>query len=268
MSTYAIGDIQGCYRTLQLLLERIEFDPGKDRLWLVGDLVNRGPRSLEVLRWATNLGDRVTAVLGNHDIHLIARAEGVRRRGARDTLDEVLRAPDAASLIQWLVERPFFHQERDIVMVHGGLLPSWTLEQAAALASEAADALRSPESRLELLHALYDNEQPARWSPSLDGLLRMRVIVDAFTRLRTLTEDGEACTDFSGPPEEAPPGCRAWFELAKTGQATVVFGHWAALGLYIDERFVGLDSGCVWGGALSAMRLEDREIFQQPNAEQ
>ena len=268
MSTYAIGDIQGCYRTLQLLLHRIQFDPTKDRLWLLGDLVNRGPNSLEVLRWATNLGDRVTAVLGNHDMHLIARAHGLRLGGSLDTLDEVLLAPDAASLVQWLVERPFFHRERDIVMVHGGLLPSWTLEQAATLASEATTALRSPESRLNFLHTVYDSELLKNWRLSLDGPSRMGVIGAVLTRLRTLTKEGEVCSEFSGPPEEAPPGCLPWFRLRKTEKTTVLFGHWAALGLYIDKHFVGLDTGCVWGGSLTAMRLEDREIFQQPNQEQ
>ncbi len=243
MATYVIGDVQGCFITLERLLVRIDFDPSHDRLWFVGDLVNRGPSSLDVLRFIRELDDRAVVVLGNHDLHLIARSRGTRERKPRDTFDDVLEAPDRDALIEWLLNRPLLHREGDHVMVHAGLLPQWSLEEAEALARKAEKKLR--DDRLDK---------------------SLRIAVDAFTRLRTCTESGEMCLDFAGPPEQAPAGCRPWFELAEIpGATTIFFGHWASLGLHLGTNAIGLDTGCVWGGALTALRLEDRKLVQEPS---
>jgi bis(5'-nucleosyl)-tetraphosphatase (symmetrical) len=264
MATYVIGDVQGCFITLERLLRRVDFDPVRDRIWLVGDLVNRGPDSLSVLRWAKAMERSVTVVLGNHDLHLIARSEGIREPRRRDTFDDVLRAPDCDSLIEWLVGRPFLHREGDFVLVHAGLLPAWSLEQAEAQAWEAQETLRS-RKRYGLLEVVEDSGVASRWSTELTDPERMRVSVDAFTRLRTLTKDGEMC-DFAGPPEQAPEGCRPWFELCSfPEEVTVLFGHWAFLGLHLGRNAIGLDTGCVYGRSLTALRLEDRQLFQEPS---
>jgi bis(5'-nucleosyl)-tetraphosphatase (symmetrical) len=265
MATYVIGDVQGCFITLTRLLRRFDFDSASDRVWLVGDLVNRGPDSLEVLRWAKAMGSRVTAVLGNHDLHLLARAEGLREPRQRDTLEAVLGAPDRDSLLEWLLGRPFLYREDDYVLVHAGLLPAWTLDEAEALAWEAQETLRS-RRRYQLLEIYEDGGPPPRWEPELTAVDRTRLAVDAFTRLRTLKADGEVCLDFSGPPGKAPEGCRPWFELCSLPPAvTVLFGHWAALGLHVGGNAIGLDAGCGWGGTLTALRLEDRRVFQEPS---
>jgi bis(5'-nucleosyl)-tetraphosphatase (symmetrical) len=265
MATYVIGDVQGCFITLTRLLRRVDFDSANDRIWLVGDLVNRGPDSLEVLRWAKSMGSRVTAVLGNHDLHLIARAEGARVPKRRDTLEKVLEAPDRDSLIEWLLGRRFLHREGDHVLVHAGLLPAWSLEEADALAWEAQEALRS-RRRYQLLESFEGGVAPARWDAELTAIERTRLAVDAFTRLRTLRADGELCLDFTGPPADAPAGCRPWFELSSLPETvTVFFGHWAALGLHLGRNAIGLDTGCAWGGSLTALRLEDRRVFQEPS---
>lgn len=264
MATYVIGDVQGCFASLQQLGTRIGFDAEADRLWFVGDLVNRGPRSLEVMRWVRSLGDRAVTVLGNHDLHLLARLEGVRGEGRRDTLDEVLDAPDRDELCDWLAHRPLLFQQSGFVMVHAGLLPQWCLVEAAELASEVERGLRS-SSRGNLLGALYGSEPGTRWESSLSGTARYKAIVGAFTRLRTCTKIGELCADYAGAPGGAPSGCRPWYEWEHDRVETVLFGHWAALGLYQGHGVVGLDTGCVWGRSLTAYRLEDGKIFQQPN---
>lgn len=266
MATYAIGDIQGCFRTLHRLLERIHYDPEQDRLWLVGDLVNRGPQSLEVLRWVRAQGDRVTTVLGNHDLHLLGRAFGTREAKQSDTLDGVLEAPDRQDLIEWLRGRPLLHREGPFVLVHAGLLPAWTLEEAQQLAREAEAALRGPKPR-RFLEAMAG--AAPYWTDDLDPEDRSRVAIQALTRLRTTRKDGRSIEEFSGPPERAPEDCRPWFELwdSQAAEVTVVFGHWAALGLRIQPGFMALDTGCVWGGMLTAARLEDGEVFQEPLAD-
>lgn len=262
MATWVIGDIQGCFRTLQGLLGRIEFDPSEDRLWLVGDLVNRGPASLEVLRWARSLGGAVTAVLGNHDIKLLAVAEGEWELKRGDTISDVLHAPDRDELLQWLRERPFVHVDGEWVLVHAGLPPTWTAHEAAALSEEASAMLRGP-GRAGLFRALR-NGPSRRWDESLQGVARIAAIVTALTRLRTCTRDGEACDDFAGPPDLAPEGCVPWFDLPRRSHdARVVFGHWAALGIMVRQDVVALDSGCVWGRHLSAYRLEDGRLVQE-----
>lgn len=267
MPTYAIGDIQGCYRTLRRLLRRIRFDEDADRLWLVGDLVNRGPRSLEVLRWVREQGDRVTTVLGNHDLHLLGRAYETRAPKSRDTLDPVLSAPDRTELIDWLRRRPLLHREGEFVLLHAGLLPSWTLERGTELAREAGTVLAGP-SPGRLLRALVDARPPA-WREGLAPEDRWRVAVQALTRLRTCRDDDRVCEGFSGPPEEAPEGCRPWFERRDdhAARVTVVCGHWATLGLRLRPGLMALDSGCVWGRELTAVRLEDRKVYQEPLAE-
>lgn len=261
MATYAIGDIQGCFEALGALLERIAFDRARDRLWFVGDLVNRGPHSLEVLRFVRELGERTTVVLGNHDLHLACLAEGSTRRRADDTLDAVLAAPDARELLAWLRQRSLLHVENGYAMVHAGLLPQWSLERAQGLAREVESALRAPDYR-ELLAHLYGSE-PRSWDESLTGWERLRVIVNAMTRMRFCTPAGTM--EFSAKGIEPPAGYVPWFETrAARFEPTLVCGHWSALGLSVSRRLVALDSGCVWGGALSALRLEDRALFQVP----
>jgi len=246
MATYVVGDVQGCFITLQRLLARIDFDPARDHLWLVGDIVNRGPDSVKVLRFARSLRESAVVVLGNHDLHLIARIRGARERKRRDTFDDVLAAEDRDELINWLLARPLLHRDGAFVMVHAGLLPGWTLDEAESLARKAEKKLRA--DRLGQLGK------------------SLRVAVDAFTRLRTCNEAGEMCLDFAGPPEDAPKGYRPWFELASIPDGvTVLFGHWASLGLHLGTNAIGLDTGCVWGGALTALRLEDLRLFQEPS---
>lgn len=256
MATYAIGDIQGCFEPLQRLLRRIRYSRS-DRLWLVGDLVNRGPQSLEVLRWARRQGDRVVAVLGNHDLHLLSRAAEVSGPKRRDTLSEVLAAPDRGRLLSWLGARPLLHRRGNTLLVHAGLSPDWSLWEAARRARRCERALRGPQGR-ELLAAV-NGARPT--SPELAALA---ADIAVFTRLRTLRRSRAPCESFNGTLEEAPRGCLPWFRFPRRASAevTVVFGHWAALGLHLERRVLALDSACVWGGALTAVRLDDRAVFQ------
>lgn len=267
MATYVIGDIHGCFDSAQALLEEIRYRPEEDRLWLVGDLVNRGPRSLAVLRWAKGLGERAAVVLGNHDLHLLARAAGVSEARPKDTLDEVLADEDAPELLAWLRSRPLLHREGRWAMVHAGLLPPWSVAGAAPLAREAERALRGRGTK-HLLAAVKTPPFPA-WSEELPTFERRRLAVSTFTHLRTLTEDGRPCERFAGPPAEAPPGCCPWFERPhrREPELTLVFGHWAALGLHLGRGVICLDTGCAWGGKLTALRLEDRALFQVENQE-
>jgi bis(5'-nucleosyl)-tetraphosphatase (symmetrical) len=264
MATYAIGDIHGCFETLRRLLRRISFDPRQDRLWFVGDLVNRGPRSLEMLRWAAEQGDRIVVVLGNHDLHLLARAAGVAEIKKRDTLEAVLEAPDRDDLLAWLQNRPLVHRDGDLLLVHAGLFPSWGLADAERLAREVEERLRSDKAK-ELL-AAGGEKRADRWQQDLKREERLRVALAGFARLRTLDDQERMCPDFSGPPREAPRGCRPWFSVShrRSAGATVLFGHWAALGLHVADGVAGLDTGCAWGRELTALRLEDRGIFQEP----
>lgn len=261
VSTYAIGDIHGCYDQLQRLLELIRYDPQVDRLWLTGDLVNRGPQSTEVLRWAVNQGDRVTAVLGNHDLHVLALERGVLEPNGKRTVEKVFQASDRDTLIDWICNRPLLHRQGDWVLVHAGLMPCWTIEQAQSLAQEVEGALRGPKGD-KLLAAYYKRRQ-ARWRNDLTELKRHRVGLAAFTLLRTCAPDGTLFTEFSGAMWEAPKGAKAWFSYPKRESidAKVVFGHWAALGFHTEPGIVALDSGCVWHGRLTAMRLEDERVF-------
>ena len=260
-ATYVIGDIHGCFATLQALWPQMGFDLERDRLWLVGDLVNRGPRSLEVLRWARDLdgqlGERLQVVLGNHDLHLLARYDGIATPHSKDTLEELLAAPDVDVLLSWLSRRPLIVCQDELVLVHAGLLPQWTAEIAAGLGREIEPILQDPAQRRPLLERSRAARQDPCWAPR-------RAVLSALTGLRTCTRQGEPCK-FKGPPQDAPPRCLPWFEVAGrlSARQTVVFGHWAAMGLRLMPSALGLDSGCVWGRGLSALRLEDRALFQQ-----
>ncbi|PKN57595.1 MAG: symmetrical bis(5'-nucleosyl)-tetraphosphatase [Deltaproteobacteria bacterium HGW-Deltaproteobacteria-14] len=264
MATYAIGDIQGCYEPLMRLLGRVAFDPEVDRLWIVGDLVNRGPSSLRVLRWMVEHERAVVAVLGNHDVHLLARHAGVAKASRDDTLDGILEAHDADVLVAWLARRPLAHREDDRLMVHAGLLPSWTPEAALALAREIEEELRGPD-RAKFLADLY-RDKGRRFDAGLGRRERRLAAAAVLTRLRAVDADGQMVARFKGPPEELGRGQVPWFRAPgrASGDVTLIFGHWATLGLWLEERVMALDTGCVWGGSLTAVRLEDRAVFSVP----
>lgn len=267
MATYAIGDIQGCFSDLLELLRRIGFERSRDRLWFVGDLVNRGPQSLEVLHFVRSLGDGAIVVLGNHDLHLAMLAEGFGVANEEDTLAEVLAAADSGELVAWLRSRPLFHVEGAFAMVHAGVLPQWSVAQAKALSEEVHSALISPNYRDFLAH-MWGSE-PTAWRDDLEGWDRLRVIVNAMTRMRYCTLDGAMELRAPGakaPPERGPPGCMPWFDVPRRASAdhTIVCGHWSALGFRQSPNLLALDSGCLWGGSLTAVRLEDRRAFQVP----
>lgn len=271
MATYAIGDIQGCYEPLRRLLDYISFDPGRDRLWFVGDLVNRGPKSLEVLRLVKGLGSAATTVLGNHDLHLVMQSEGYGKPNKEDTLEDILEAADRDELMAWLRSLPLFHVEDGFAMVHAGLLPSWSVEQAQALSDEASAALLADNYR-DFLANMWGSE-PVAWRDDLAGWDRLRVVVNAMTRMRFCTPEGSMefrAPGSKGPPERGPAGCVPWFEAPNRASAgcTVVCGHWSALGFRQEANLLALDSGCLWGGALTAVRLEDRRVYRLPCARQ
>jgi bis(5'-nucleosyl)-tetraphosphatase (symmetrical) len=259
---YAIGDVQGCQSRLLELLERLDAGPDRARLIFVGDLVNRGPQSLATLRTVRGLGERADVVLGNHDLHLLAAAHGIRKPSASDTFTEILAAPDRDAILEWLRHQPLARFHNGHLLVHAGVLPQWTAQQTLDLAGEVERALSGP-NWVEFLQQMYGNE-PAKWDDSLQGMDRLRCIVNALTRIRYCTPDG--VMDFS-TKESDGPGAAAllpWFEAParRTENVSVVFGHWSALGLVLRPNLIGLDTGCVWGGKLTAVRLEDRAVFQ------
>jgi bis(5'-nucleosyl)-tetraphosphatase (symmetrical) len=256
MATFAIGDVQGCFDELRALLARIGFS-ATDRLWFVGDLVNRGPKSLEVLRFVRDLGGRAVVVLGNHDLHLIAQHEGIEAPRRADTFHDVLDAPDGGELIAWLRDRPMMHVQDGFAMVHAGLLPQWSIAQAKVLGDEVRAALHAGE----FLRHMYGN-QPARWDDALTGWDRLRVIVNAMTRMRYCDRQGRMALQAGGT--EPPRGYLRWYETRKKDRETLLFGHWSQLGLVFAPGLAGLDSGCIWGGRLSALRLDDRMLLQVP----
>ncbi|MFH1494358.1 MAG: symmetrical bis(5'-nucleosyl)-tetraphosphatase [Pseudomonadota bacterium] len=262
MPTYAIGDLQGCHAALEKLLEHIEFDAKKDRIWLVGDLINRGTGSVAILRWAMGLGDALVTVLGNHDLHTLAVAEGFVPLHRSDTIQDILQAPDRDELLHWLRQQPLAYREDDFFLVHAGLLPQWTPEQALALAGEVESVLRGEDYR-DFLEHMYGNE-PRRWRDDLRGMKRLRLITNAMSRLRFCTSDGTIDFSHKGPLGSQPAELLPWFDVpGRASQGvTVLFGHWSALGLMQQPNLVALDSGCLWGGELSALRLEDRQVFQ------
>jgi bis(5'-nucleosyl)-tetraphosphatase (symmetrical) len=264
VNIYAIGDLQGCLAPLEALLRKLPLDGENDRLWFVGDLVNRGPQSLETLRFVKNLGERAVVVLGNHDLHLLCVAEGFAKNHAGDTLDPILQAPDRDELLHWLRHCPLMHTEGGYSMVHAGVLPEWSLQQARLLAGEVEDALRGPGYR-DFLKAMYGNK-PSHWNDSLSGMDRLRVITNGFTRIRLCTPDGHMEFSYKGELKDAPLGYLPWYALPqrKTRNDTIIFGHWSALGLQLDSNILALDTGCLWGRHLTAVRLSDRMLFQVP----
>ncbi|MDT3679583.1 MAG: symmetrical bis(5'-nucleosyl)-tetraphosphatase [Burkholderiaceae bacterium] len=253
--TWAIGDVQGCLDSLLALLPQL---PSDARLWLVGDLVNRGPRSLDALRWAIEQGERVVTVLGNHDLHLLAVAAGIRRAHRTDTLDEILAAPDRDALLDWVRTRPLAHFDDGWLMVHAGVLPQWSVERTLELAYEVHRMLSGPRW-LDFLREMYGNE-PATWSDSLRGNDRLRVIVNALTRIRFCTANGRMEFAAKEGMETAPAGYLPWFDVPGRASAgtPIVFGHWAALGWLDRPNLLSIDTGCVWGRELTAVRLQDR----------
>lgn len=261
MATYAIGDIQGCFQPLQRLLQKISFDQAKDTLWFTGDLVNRGPQSLEVLRFISSLPDSCyRTVLGNHDLHLIACAYGARQVQPGDTLTEILNAADCEQLIAWLIKQPLLvHDEKlNYVMTHAGIPPLWDLAEAKRLAQEVESILRgkNPET---FLKAMYGNE-PRVWRNDLSGNERLRVIVNYFTRMRFCDVAGGLDLGLKGGVDKKSLTIVPWFELPRKTTANIVFGHWAALqGKTGVDGIFALDTGCVWGGELTAMCLETKE---------
>jgi bis(5'-nucleosyl)-tetraphosphatase (symmetrical) len=265
LATYAIGDLQGCYAPLERLLDAIAFDRARDRLWFVGDLVNRGPDSARCLHFVRDLGDAAVSVLGNHDLHLLCVAEGIHGMGKRDTLRDVLDDPDHAALLAWLRARPMMHVEDGWVLVHAGILPAWSVAQARDLAAELEASLHGSGYR-ELLANMFGDE-PRAWRDDLRGWDRLRVVVNAMTRMRMCDAGGAMALGYKGEPgEDAPSGLVPWFDVSgrRSREATILFGHWSALGLRARRDVVGLDSGCVWGRSLTAMRLEDRAVFEVP----
>ncbi len=263
MATYAIGDIQGCFDSLQQLLAKCAFDPARDRLWLVGDLVNRGPRSLETLRFVRSLGKAALTVLGNHDLYLLMVAEGgAKARGKDDTLQPILDAPDCAELLDWLRQQPLCHVEDDYCLVHAGLLPQWSIKKARKLAREVEIALQGEQYR-EFIANMWGS-QPDRWTDDLAGWPRLRAIVNAMTRMRFCSAEGVMDFKVKGELANAPAGYMPWFEVPgrKSAKSVLVTGHWSALGFRLSDNMLALDSGCLWGGHLTAVRLEDRQVFQ------
>ncbi len=262
MATYAIGDIQGCMDALQRLLDHIKFDQTHDRLWFAGDLVNRGPRSLDVLRFVKQLGTTAVTVLGNHDIHLLALWCQVTQPGRKDTLEPILSAPDADELLHWLRFRPLLHAEHGFVMIHAGMLPSWSIAEATARAREVEDALQGDNFQ-KVLPAVYFRKG-ARISDHSNTHERLGFTTNVLTRLRVCTVEGVPEFSFKGPPSEAPSGYLPWFHIPDraTQDDTIIFGHWSALGIVQEDHIVALDGGCVWGRELVTMRLEDRQLFR------
>jgi bis(5'-nucleosyl)-tetraphosphatase (symmetrical) len=262
MATYAIGDIQGCYSALRRLLDKIDFEPVRDRLWLVGDLVNRGPQSLAVLRFVKSLGQRAITVLGNHDLHLLVVAAGHVKQHHGDTLNAILRAADRDELLDWLRRRKMMHAAGRYAMVHAGLLPQWSIAQALQLAREVEAALQRDDHD-EFLRQMYGNK-PDRWRANLTGIDRLRVITNVLTRLRLCTAAGRMEFAHKGAPTATPRGYRPWFAAPhrRNRSTKIIFGHWAALGLYTGANVIGLDTGCVWGRDLTAFRLADGKFYQ------
>lgn len=269
MAVYAIGDLQGCYDPFRRLLDELAFDPDRDRLWLVGDLVNRGPKSLKTLRFVRSLGESAITVLGNHDLHLLALASGAIGYSERfSTLRKTLDAPDVGELTEWLRHRPLAHysSEFDTLLVHAGTHPKWTVKKTLARAAEVEAALQGPKYS-SLLEKMYGNT-PRKWSGKLTGYARLRFIINTLTRMRMLTAKSALNFAYTGSPWRARRDLQPWFEFPEPAWAPtrIIFGHWSALGLIVLPQLISLDSGCVWGRQLTAVRLDKRipGILQVP----
>lgn len=262
MATYAIGDVQGCFYAFQALLTKLGFNPTHDRLWLVGDMVNRGSGSLEMLRWCVAHQHVIDVVLGNHDLHAIAVAHHVRPPHRSDTLQAILEADDGLDLLQWLRHQPLMLQKEDVVMVHAGLIPQWTVSDAMACAREVEAVLQHADYE-QFLHQMYGNH-PQAWQDSLHGMDRLRFITNVFTRMRICTPQGELEYGFKGELADIPTGYLPWFSVPGrlSGDATIICGHWSALGLHQQHAVYALDTGCLWGGKLTAMEIETKVITQ------
>ena len=258
MAVYAIGDIQGCFDELQALLELIQFSPQHDHLWFAGDLVNRGPKSLETLRFIKALGDHAISVLGNHDLHLIAAAHGYPINADDHTLDAILNAPDRVELIDWLRQQPLLHHDAALgyTMIHAGLPPQWNLKLARQCAQEVETLLRG-DRIIDFIKHMYGNK-PKLWSKNLSGWKRLRFTVNCLTRLRYCDDQGELKFKFKGPPGSQPEEFRPWFELPKrkSKKLNIIFGHWSTLGKRSDPGIFPLDTACLWGGELTALRID------------
>jgi bis(5'-nucleosyl)-tetraphosphatase (symmetrical) len=262
MSIYAIGDIQGCLEPLQRLLDVVHFEPAQDELWFVGDIVNRGPDSLKTLRYVRNLGSSAITVLGNHDLHLLVVAAGAYKQMRGDTIEDILRASDRDELLDWLRQQKLMHADHGYAMVHAGLLPQWSIAQSLALAHEVEQTL-SGDDYLQFLRVMYGNK-PHAWSNNLKGFDRLRVIVNAMTRMRLCTSDGLMEFSHKLAPLNMPDNFAPWYDAPHRAHrdTPIIFGHWASLGVLLREDVIALDSGCVWGRKLTAIRLDDRRTFQ------
>lgn len=261
MATYAIGDVQGCFYQLEALLDKIKFDPDKDHLWFAGDLVNRGPNSLEVLRFVRSLGKCATAVLGNHDLHLLAVSYGYRDLSVNDNMHDVLIAKDREILLDWLRRRPMLHFDKKLncALVHAGLMPSWSIKKALQYAGEVEAVLRSDHPE-EFFAEMYGNE-PGKWSKRLKGFNRLRFITNTLTRLRFCTPDERINFRDKGKPGSQPNGHFPWFQIdgRKSRDTTVICGHWSSLGYYAEDGIIALDTGCQWGGELTAQKISGKD---------
>lgn len=259
MAEYAIGDLQGCYDPFRRLLDKIDFDPDKDRLWITGDLVNRGPKSRKTLRFVRKLADAAITVLGNHDLHLLALANGIRKaKSYYQSLQKILSKDDCGELIDWLRFRPLAHFSADLntLMVHAGVPPQWSVDATLGYAAEVEKVLRS-DSYVEFLQNMYGNK-PRKWSDDLEGHKRLRFIVNSLTRMRMVDKNGGINLTYTGQPENAPKRLKPWFDVtdAQWRGTRIVCGHWSALGLIINDDLVAVDTGCVWGRQLTAVRLD------------
>ncbi|MDX1633576.1 MAG: symmetrical bis(5'-nucleosyl)-tetraphosphatase [Marinobacter sp.] len=260
MTDYAIGDIQGCYQPLRKLLEQVDFSPSRDRLWVAGDLINRGPESLQSLRYIESLEASAVVVLGNHDLHLLAVILGGHKLRNKDTLDDILAAPDRDRLVEWLRQQKLcvYDPDRNYFMSHAGLPHIWSVDDALGYAKELATIIRGPDAGIYFTN-MYGN-QPERWDRSLTSMDRWRMITNYFTRMRFIAEDGTLELSAKESAEEAPEGFAPWFSYPRQDDVRIIFGHWAALeGRTGDSRYIGLDTGCVWGGALTLMNLDTGE---------
>ncbi|WP_338920931.1 symmetrical bis(5'-nucleosyl)-tetraphosphatase [Pseudomonas silesiensis] len=263
MATYAVGDLQGCLAALQCLLKRVAFDPTQDRLWLVGDLVNRGPQSLDTLRFLYSIRESLVCVLGNHDLHLLAAGQNIERLKKADTLREIIEAPDCAELLDWLRQQKLMHydEQRNVALVHAGIPPQWSLRKALKCAAEVETALRDDNLFPAYLDGMYGND-PAKWDNDLKGIARLRVITNYFTRMRFCTAEGKLDLKSKEGLDTAPAGYKPWFQHKerKTRGLKIIFGHWAALeGKCTEPGISALDTGCVWGGALTLMNVDSGE---------
>lgn len=268
MATYLIGDVQGCFSALQRLLKKIQYSPSTDTVYLLGDLVNRGPDSLGVLRYCREHEGSIQVLLGNHDLHLLATAYGIRKSGKRDTLNPILHSPECKDLLRWLAQQPLVRhltsaQGDAALLVHAGVLPSWTLQDTLRYADEVHAQLRSPDIA-QFLATMYGNT-PSYWSDSWQGADRLRVIVNALTRLRFCSADGVMDFESNESAQHAPQGLLPWFDCPgrRTSDVTIAFGHWSTLGLRNEDKLIALDTGCVWGGCLSALEISNTDWHQR-----